>query len=200
MSPETLSRMFDPFFTTKAEGRGLGMAAVQGIVRGHHGALTVHSAPGEGTTFTVLMPRAVADARPGDRSSAAIPGFAGARVLLVDDEPEVLRVIGETLRLAGLEVLEARDGEEALATFRRFPDAIDCVLLDLSMPKLDGEEVFRALRKIRGDVRVVLSSGFTEQEVLDRFRGAGLAGVVQKPAKRELLLAKLGEALGLSRV
>jgi DNA-binding response OmpR family regulator len=104
-------------------------------------------------------------------------------------------VIGETLRQAAFDVVEASGGEEALRIFRSDPDSIDCVLLDLSMPKPDGEEVFAELRKLRPSLRVVLSSGFTEQEVADRFEGAGLTGVLQKPAKRDVLLARIDAAL-----
>ncbi len=195
MSPATQARIFDPFFTTKADGRGLGLAAVLGIVQAHHGALLLESEPGVGTSFTVLLPR-VPD--PLEASSAPVEverDVAGARILVVDDEPAVLSVVSEILEREGFDVLRAGNGMEAIDLFRREPEAIDCVLLDLNMPKLDGEEVFGELRKIRSDVRVVLSSGYTEQEVLDRFTGAGLAGAIQKPAKRSVLLSKIRAAL-----
>lgn len=195
MSAETQARIFDPFFTTKADGRGLGLAAVLGIVRAHGGALRLKSSPGEGTAFTVLLPRAPRGAEVGGAPDEPANAIAGARILIVDDEPEVLAILSESLSYAGLVVAEASNGEEAIARFRKDPDAFDCVLLDLSMPKLDGEEVFHELRRIRPDVRVVLSSGYTEQEVLNRFTGAGLAGVIQKPAHRHVLLAKVEEAI-----
>ncbi len=99
------------------------------------------------------------------------------------------------LESAGYTVLRARDGQEALEIFRRKGNDIDCVLLDLSMPKLDGDEVFQELQKIRSDVRVILSSGFTEQQVLSRFQDAGLTGVLQKPIQMKDLLNKVAEAL-----
>ena len=119
----------------------------------------------------------------------------GARILVVDDEPTVRKVFGDILERAGYGVIRARDGQEAIDMFRRECDSIDCVLLDLSMPKLDGEEVFRELRKLRSDVRVVLTSGFTEKEFIDRLQSAGFAGFIQKPPQMHVLLAKIAEAL-----
>jgi CheY-like chemotaxis protein len=115
------------------------------------------------------------------------------RVLIVDDEPQVRKIFGLILESAGFEVVQARNGQEAIEIFERERDAIDCVLLDLSMPELDGEETFRRLQRIQHDVRVVLASGFTEQEILDRFDGSGLAGVLSKPAGRDDLIAKIQE-------
>lgn len=120
---------------------------------------------------------------------------SGARILIVDDEPRVLRVLRDMLEHCGHEVICCIDGREAIEIYRRECGAIDCVLLDLSMPGLSGDEVFVELRRIRGDVRVILSSGFTEQEVMDRFHGAGLAGVIQKPARMKVLQARISEAL-----
>ncbi|MFT7676278.1 MAG: two-component system cell cycle sensor histidine kinase/response regulator CckA [Planctomycetota bacterium] len=119
----------------------------------------------------------------------------GARVLLVDDEDSVQQVLCGMLEFAGYEVLQAKDGEEAINEFRARGAEIDCVLLDLSMPKLDGDEAFSELKKLRSDVRVILSSGFTERQVLSRFEGEGLAGVIQKPARMHVLLEKIALAL-----
>lgn len=196
MNPTTQAAIFDPFFTTKSAGRGLGLAAVRGIVRGHQGAITLESAPGVGTTFTVLLPRVPVPHDDAPRTPASGPRTEGSRILVVDDDAEVREVLGRMLESADCRVAEASDGQEAIDLFRREADSIDCVLLDLSMPKLDGEETFHELRKIRDDVRVVLSSGFTEQEILDRFQGFGLAGVVQKPTPMPVLLAKIAEATG----
>ena len=195
MSPTTQAKIFDPFFTTKTGGRGLGLAVVQGIVQSHRGAISVESAPGAGTTFSVLLPRV---ALPDDDPLMVPEGGTdppSGRILVVDDEYPVREVLVGALEHAGYSVVEACDGQEAVDVFRREGNSIDCVLLDLSMPKLDGEEVFAELREIRSDVRVILSSGFTEQEMMNRFQGAGLAGVVQKPTQIHVLLARVAEAL-----
>ncbi|MHC4954872.1 MAG: response regulator [Planctomycetota bacterium] len=198
MNTETRARLFDPFFTTKATGRGLGLAAVQGIVRGHDGAIAMDSAPGRGTVFTVLLPRS---AEPCD----CLPSLADAEsephhecVLVVDDEDLVREVHGEILESAGYEVLYARDGQDAVEVFQREGDRIDCVLMDLSMPRLDGEESFRELRKIQSDVRVILITGYAEQATFDRLKDTGFAGFIKKPAKVPDLLAKVAEVLSRS--
>ena len=113
----------------------------------------------------------------------------------MDDEPAVREIHARILEHAGFDVLRAADGQEAVEIFERDGDSIDCLLLDLSMPRLDGEETLQAIRKLRDDVCAVLTSGFTEQEMLHRFRVAGFAGVVQKPTPREVLLAKIREVL-----
>jgi CheY-like chemotaxis protein len=119
-----------------------------------------------------------------------------ARILVVDDEAAVRSVLVKILQRAGYRVVEASDGQEAIDIFEEQVKEIDCVLLDLSMPKLDGEQVFTRMREIRSDIRVVLSSGFAEQEVMERFGEGALAGIVHKPARKNLLLSKIAEALG----
>ncbi|MBI4643025.1 MAG: response regulator [Deltaproteobacteria bacterium] len=192
MDEETRRRIFDPFFTTKFTGRGLGLAAVLGIVRGHQGAIKVRSDPGKGTTFTILLPAMAW--KPGDRAQMAAPAAASRQqgtILLIDDDPHVRRVAGEMLGRLGLKVLTAAHGQEGLIIFRAKREEIDCVLLDLTMPGMGGEEAFLEMRRLRPDVRVVLSSGYDEQDAMEQFIGQGLAGFIQKP----YTVAKLQEVL-----
>jgi PAS domain S-box-containing protein len=197
MDEATRERIFDPFFTTKFIGRGLGLAAVLGIVRGHRGAIKVYSEPGQGTTFKALFPTVEGEAERPKKNEIEKPGWAGSgRILLVDDEAEVRQVAGHMLRHIGFDVVEAVDGREAVDRFREDPAGVDCVLLDLTMPRMGGEEAFRELRRIRRNVRVILSSGYNEQEVTQRFAGKGHAGFVQKPYTLARLLEALRALLG----
>jgi PAS domain S-box-containing protein len=195
MSRETLARVFDPFFTTKFTGRGLGMSAVLGIVRGHAGALGIYSELGTGTTFRVLFPAAGIGASAGERASASEWRGTGT-VLVADDEAMVLRVGQRTLERLGFRVLLAADGREAVDRFRERAGEIVCVLLDLTMPQLDGQQVFRELRALRPDVPVILCSGYSEQAVVGLFEGQGLAGFIQKPYTIEVLRENLRRVLG----
>jgi len=198
MDPETQHRIFEPFFTTKFTGRGLGLSAVLGIVRGHQGALKVYSEPGKGTTFKVLFP-AVPQERPTvARHEEAKPvDWKGAgTILLVDDEESVRTLGSRMLERSGFEVLTAADGREALEIYRVRRAEIALVLLDLTMPEMDGEETFRELRRIDPNVRVVMSSGYTESEITPRFAGKRLTGFLQKPYSMTALMDCLRVPLG----
>jgi PAS domain S-box-containing protein len=190
MNKDTLAKIFDPFFTTKFTGRGLGMAAVLGIVRGHKGAIKVYSEPGKGTTFKVLLPASSMPAEICNHDTPTDDWKGNGAVLLVDDE-ETIRDIGqEMLQELGFSTFTANDGRAAIEIFSQHPD-ITFVILDLTMPHMDGEQCFRELRKLNPDVKVIMSSGFNEFEVTRKFVGKGLAGFIQKPYK----LSELKEAI-----
>lgn len=192
MDADTLRRIFDPFFTTKFTGRGLGLAAVLGIVRGHHGGLQVESAPGRGTTFRVVFPASAATtARPVPTFSEVVSDMTGLTILVIDDEEPVRIAVADILESEGLTVLGAADGERGLEVYREHQAAIDLVLLDLSMPGLNGEETFHRLRQINPAVRVVLSSGYNQTEVVRRFGEHGYIGFIQKPYDDTQLLGEL---------
>ena len=195
MDPETQARVFEPFFSTKFTGRGLGLAAVLGIIRAHRGAIAVASAPGQGTTFTVLLPastkpRTAERITPRSGTAASTPLATGAgTVLVVDDDETVRGVAHQILERAGLNVLLAADGYAALAQIDANPGVVDLVLLDVTMPVLGGAETLAALRERKWTGPVVLISGYTIQEASAQFGEWGASGFVQKPFRRVDLVA-----------
>jgi len=186
MAPEVLKQIFDPFFTTKFTGRGLGLAAIHGIIRGYRGSIRVSSLPGRGSTFKLLFPAAQGRAEP-EPADPPLPRKAtakesgGGTVLVVDDEAEMRLVVAAALGRVGLGVVQARDGMEALRQFREHRERIRLILMDLTMPNMDGEEACRELRRMGAAVPIILSSGFSETEAQHRFDDLGLAGFLQKP-------------------
>lgn len=198
MDSETVARIFDPFFTTKFTGRGLGLAAVQGIVRGHSGGIRVTSEIGQGTVFKVVLPASTEPAETVRQEQPAEDWEGSGTILVVDDEETVRDVTSEMLKTLGFTALVAKSGAEAIEIFKAHKGEIDCVVLDLTMPGLSGEEVFHALREIDPDVRVILSSGYSEADIVQRFSGKGLTGFMHKPYGREVLFKALVKALSRS--
>lgn len=195
MTPEVQARIFEPFFTTKFTGRGLGLSAMQGIVRGHRGGIRLYSEAGKGTTFKLIFTAGAGDPAKKERPRDAEDWTGSGTILVVDDEEGVRGVAADILRSAGFDVVTANDGLQALERFREGAGSIRAVLMDLTMPHLDGAESFRELRHLDPSCRVVLTSGYNEQEAIQDFLGKGLAAFVQKPFVRGDLLRAMRKAL-----
>ena len=181
MDKDVLSRIFEPFFTTKFTGRGLGMAAVQGIVRGHGGLLTISSQVGQGTTIRVLFP-ARRSVDPMERLPfSPRPRSLGRKILVVDDEIEVRELVADVLNEAGYATVCAVDGMDAIALFEKEPRSFGLILLDLVMPQMNGKRCLEHLRERDLEAPVVIMSGFAEEEIHQRLEGATFDGVLAKP-------------------
>ena len=191
MSAETQAKIFDPFFTTKFTGRGLGLAAAVGIVRAHRGALKVSSKEGAGSTFRLLFPATGRVEQPRPEEPAALASRGSGTVLVVDDEPAVRDLARAVLENSGFTVLTAHNGAMAIHLFEEHASEVSAVLLDLTMPGMNGEETAARLQSIRAGVPIILSSGYAERDLAGRFAGRGLAGFLQKPYAP----AALGEAI-----
>jgi CheY-like chemotaxis protein len=194
----TLARIFAPFFTRKFAGRGPGLAAVLGIAQRHGGALRVRSRPGAGTSFSVRLParegNGLSVSDPGPRPPAAWCG--SGKLLLVDDAEAVRSVASRMLTAMGFEVLVAGGGRESLEVLNVEANRIRAVLLDLSMPHLDGEATLRSIRQVMPDLPVVLVTGYDVSECQERFSDLGFDGFLQKPFRVADLSRAVRGALG----
>jgi two-component system cell cycle sensor histidine kinase/response regulator CckA len=176
-------------------GTGLGLASVYGSVKGHGGHITVRSEVGRGTTFTIYLPATGAQARK-HRLRGARVGARGGRLLMVDDEPLVLNVCARILRKKGFSVLTAEGGHEAVEVYEANKDQIDLVILDLIMPDLAGGETFDRLRRINPAVKVLLSSGYSQEGEAQLILDRGCDGFIQKPFDIDQIIVQIGEILG----
>jgi CheY-like chemotaxis protein len=203
MSEETKAKLFEPFFSTKFAGRGLGMAAVLGIVRGHHGAIEVHSRNGLGTEIEVLFPALPGAIAPAKQPQDTAAWRGSGTVLVVDDEESVRNVAKAILKRAGLQVITAAGGPQALKILRR--DAgnggdVGAVVLDLVMPQMDGNEVLEELRKFAPELPVILSSGYApEREGGAELGTCGPTSFLAKPYRPAELLEQVCGVLARRR-
>jgi len=195
IAPEVRDRLFEPFFSTKGAGRGMGLAAAAGIVRAHRGWLGVDQTSPEGTTFAVLLPTAHASTPRRSSSPAAPAPPAPARsILLIDDEPAVRLVTGRMLSELGHQVVTADSGQRGLELLQQQPDAIDLVVLDLTMPEQSGEQTLDRLREARSAIPVVITSGFHAEDASQLLQMPNVVGFLDKPhtmSNLEMLLASI---------
>ncbi len=196
MDDETHARIFEPFFTTKFTGRGLGMAAILGIVRGHEGAIKSYSELGKGTTFKLFFPQSSENASPLPSAQTKALGWRSNGCVLIVDDEETIREVGTDMLIdLGLSVKQASDGLQAIEVYKEYKHEIHVVILDMTMPHMGGEDTYVELCRINPDVQVILSSGYNEQDTTNRFAGKGLAGFLQKPYTSDELATQLSKIL-----
>jgi PAS domain S-box-containing protein len=196
--PQIIDKIFDPFFTTKEHGKGtgLGLSTAMAIIKGHSGFINVYSEVGRGTQFKIHLPAAVSDqGRQADVEESRLPTGHGELILVVDDEPAILEVTRGTLEMYGYRVLTAADGTEAIALYAQHKDEVKVVLTDMMMPYMDGPATIRALQKMNPRVRIIASSGLTENAKIAEATNEGIHKFLSKPYTADKLLKTLAEIL-----
>ena len=196
IAPDVQERVFDPFFSTKEKGHGLGLSAIMGVVRGQHGGIQLESTPGKGTTFRILLP---ASTQPTEMHGTVrdLPAvtYPSGTVLVIDDEATVRESVTDILATAGFETMTANSGNHGLHIFREHMRDIDVVLLDMQMPGIDGEETYRQLCAIDGNVRVIFTSGYSDAKLSKRLPAVHAAEFLPKPYTIDNLLSKISTAI-----
>lgn len=194
MEEDVLARIFDPFFTTKSAGRGLGLAAVQGIIYDHQGEIVVFSAPDQGTTFQVYFP--VVQQKHPAKQELSLQTFSGTgRILVIEDESIIRAALIDILQMAGFSTFEAENGRVALDNFQNHLHEIDMVILDMTMPVLSGDKTLKALREKKADLPILILSGLGEVEIASEFRQMAQVSFLPKPFHVEQLIQMINEIL-----
>ncbi len=196
MDAASRAKMFDPFYSTKGTGRGLGLSAVLGIIRGHQGAIRVDSELGKGTTIRMIFPEARIPVEPlPPQQSTPTPWHGEGLVLIIDDEKDVVHNVKQVLEAAHFKTLIALGGRQGIELFQEHRDALRLVILDLMMPDLDGAEVCREIQRIRPGMPLLLFSTFDENETSARFPGLAPAGILHKPFTSSELRDRVRDAM-----
>jgi PAS domain S-box-containing protein len=197
MDQPTIEKIFDPFFTTKFTGRGLGLAAVLGIIRGHEGGLQVESQKNAGTKFRIAFPQtSLMPSLPIKKIPTAKNQMDGT-ILFVDDEPSVREAFVDAFAQSKINVVIAENGEEGIALYKKHREKISIIILDLSMPGMGGETAFEELRRMNPHVKIIISSGYAEEDIVNQFKGLEITGFIQKPYPWDKLNQLLTEHLNI---
>ncbi len=194
---EKLKQIFDPFFTTKFTGRGLGLAAVSGIIRSHNAGLLVESVINEGTSFKIYFPVSHEAYDPDNQVKQKHPSFKNKNltVLIADDEKYIRDLTTKMLNISGYKVHLARNGREAIEVFGKKKDEISCILMDLTMPELDGREALTEIRKIDPNIPIIITSGYCEFDIVSKFTNEKISGFLQKPYNLEDIISAIEDAV-----
>ncbi len=196
MSQDTLDGMSNPFFRVQHPGRGMGLLTVRGIASEHHGGLYIESIPGKGSLCALYLPLAEKGPRPDEADESTLIAPGAHVILLVDDEPTIRAILRQGFENAGYKVIEAVDGVDGFGAFVRHRSSISVVLLDLSMPRMNGDELFEEIHKVAPEVPVILMSGYSQQDVTASLAGRGLTAFLAKPCSIKIALVAVQRAIG----